>query len=173
MPGGNVGKGNVPNGLYHFGERYDDSTTGRWAQPDPEGGPGSYMFDEDDPVNLSDPAGTCPFDRNLQPSIFSQGKYTYIQICGTRGRSTGKLVGYVRVYNSQYERAQKKGVSDIVRIEGGVVGTTAIVGGLGGATLCSVASEGIESVLCFKAAAGSVVAGGIVVLGAITGEEVE
>jgi hypothetical protein len=29
MPGGNKGEGNVANGLYHYGQRYYDPTTGR------------------------------------------------------------------------------------------------------------------------------------------------
>jgi RHS repeat-associated protein len=57
MPGGNKGKGNVANGLYHFGARYYDPTVGRWTQPDPQGGFGSYAFVQDDPVNQADPSG--------------------------------------------------------------------------------------------------------------------
>ncbi len=56
-PGGNAGAGNVPNNLYHYGERYYDPTTGKWTQQDPAGGLGTYMFAGDDPVNNADPTG--------------------------------------------------------------------------------------------------------------------
>jgi RHS repeat-associated protein len=63
MPGGNKGQGNVTNGLYHYGQRYYDPTTGRWTQPDPLGHVGSatqgdrFLFAGSDPINLSDPRG--------------------------------------------------------------------------------------------------------------------
>ena len=63
MPGGNKGEGNVANGLYHFGQRYYDLTTGRWTQQDPEDRLGSatqgdrFLFAGADPINLSDPTG--------------------------------------------------------------------------------------------------------------------
>jgi RHS repeat-associated protein len=65
MPAGNTGKGNVPNSLVHFGERYYDPTTGRWTQQDPENQVASpvqgdrYLYAGVDPVNLSDPSGLC------------------------------------------------------------------------------------------------------------------
>jgi RHS repeat-associated protein len=57
MPGGNAGKGNVANGIDHFGERFYDPTTGRWTQSDPLVGDGEYVFAADDPINLGDPNG--------------------------------------------------------------------------------------------------------------------
>ena len=63
MPGGNAGKGKegkenkVPNGLYHFGQRYYDPTVGRWTQEDPFGG--GYAFVGDDPINGADLSGEC------------------------------------------------------------------------------------------------------------------
>jgi RHS repeat-associated protein len=63
MPGGNTGLGNVSNGLYHFGQRYYDPTTGRWTQQDPVGHLGSttqgnrFLFAGSDPINLRDPNG--------------------------------------------------------------------------------------------------------------------
>jgi len=61
MSGGNAGEGNVGTGLYHFGERYYDPTTGRWTQPDPAGGAGEYGFGfaNDNPVNEGDENGLC------------------------------------------------------------------------------------------------------------------
>ena len=62
-PGGNVGKGNVSNGLYHFGQRYYDPTTGRWTQRDPLSQIASpvqadrFLFAVSDPVNGGDPTG--------------------------------------------------------------------------------------------------------------------
>jgi RHS repeat-associated protein len=64
-PGGNVGSGNVANGLYHFGERYYDPTTGRWTQQDPldqfisATEADRYAYAGDDPINESDPTGRC------------------------------------------------------------------------------------------------------------------
>jgi RHS repeat-associated protein len=63
MPGGNKGEGNVSTGLYHFGERYYDPTTGRWTQQDREDHLGSatqgnrFLFADSDPINLNDPTG--------------------------------------------------------------------------------------------------------------------
>jgi RHS repeat-associated protein len=56
-PGGNPGVGNVPNGLYHFGERYYDPTSGWWTQSDPASAPTEYAFVGDDPINAVDPSG--------------------------------------------------------------------------------------------------------------------
>jgi RHS repeat-associated protein len=67
MPGGNKGEGNVTNGLYHYGERYYDPTTGRWTQQDPLGHLGSttqgdrFLFAGVDPINQSDPSGLSEF----------------------------------------------------------------------------------------------------------------
>ena len=64
MPGGNKGEGNVTNGLYHYGQRYYDPTTGRWTQQDPEDRFGSttqgdrFLFAGGDPIDQSDPTGT-------------------------------------------------------------------------------------------------------------------
>jgi RHS repeat-associated protein len=57
IAGGNAGTGNIPNGQYHFGERYYDPTVGRWTQADPIMSAASYTFAEDDPVNGSDESG--------------------------------------------------------------------------------------------------------------------
>jgi len=61
--GANNGTGNIPNLLYHYGQRYYDPTTGRWTQPDPLrqiGDPAQsnrYGFAGQDPVNQSDATG--------------------------------------------------------------------------------------------------------------------
>jgi RHS repeat-associated protein len=59
----------MPGGLYHFGARDYDPTTGRWTQPDPDSeadpiGSASdptqsnvFAFAADDPVNATDPTG--------------------------------------------------------------------------------------------------------------------
>jgi RHS repeat-associated protein len=59
VAGGNAGKGNVSNGLYHFGERYYDPTTGRWTQPDPASNVPEFAFAGDNPINEADPTGLC------------------------------------------------------------------------------------------------------------------
>lgn len=53
----------MPGGLYHFGQRYTDTSTGRWTQQDPldrasdlrEGN--RYLYTGDDPINLTDSTG--------------------------------------------------------------------------------------------------------------------
>jgi RHS repeat-associated protein len=57
----------MPGGLYHFGQRYTDTTTGRWTQQDPLDSPSDltegnrYLYGGDNPVNLTDPSGlTAP-----------------------------------------------------------------------------------------------------------------
>ncbi len=63
LPGGNTGKGNVANGLYHFGQRVYDPTTGTWTQQDPRDSLRSpiqadrFGFAGADPINMSDPSG--------------------------------------------------------------------------------------------------------------------
>ena len=50
-------------GLYHFGDRYYDPTTGIWTQPDPDADVtdptqgSAYVFTGDDPINNVDPTG--------------------------------------------------------------------------------------------------------------------
>jgi RHS repeat-associated protein len=68
-PGGNKGEGNVTNGLYHYGARYYDPTTGRWTQPDPASGTTDFTFAGDDPINESDPSGrdlACVVELNCE-----------------------------------------------------------------------------------------------------------
>jgi RHS repeat-associated protein len=63
MPGGNKGETTVTNGLYYYGQRYYDPTTGRWTQQDPLSQARSctqgnrYSFAGGDPINNSDPSG--------------------------------------------------------------------------------------------------------------------
>ena len=57
LAGGDTGAGNIPNDLYHYGERYYDPTTGKWTQPDPMGE--GYEFVDDNPMNASDRFGEC------------------------------------------------------------------------------------------------------------------
>jgi RHS repeat-associated protein len=74
MPGGNKGEGNVSNGLYHYGQRYYDPTTGRWTQQDPLSHIASpaqgdrFLFAGSDPINKSDPTG-----RLSEAQIFEYG----------------------------------------------------------------------------------------------------
>jgi RHS repeat-associated protein len=172
LAGGNAGEGNVPNDLYHFGERYYDPTSGRWTQQDPDGAVDSYGFAEDDPVNNTDPEGTCVFDRDVAPPVFSQGKYTYIELCGVRGKSAGKRVGYLRVTTAQYAQATRGGLSIFGRVVEGVVGGAAVVGGvLGGAVCVDVTIEEAPEVAahCVLSSGSIVLAGGAVVADAIKG----
>jgi RHS repeat-associated protein len=53
-------------GLYKFGIRYYDPTTGRWTQRDPVGGSlqelvkaNPYVYAGNNPVNMVDPSGAC------------------------------------------------------------------------------------------------------------------
>jgi RHS repeat-associated protein len=45
-------------GLYKFGQRYYNSSDGRWTQLDPSGQNPGYIFAADNPVNEEDPQGT-------------------------------------------------------------------------------------------------------------------
>jgi RHS repeat-associated protein len=78
MPGGDAGAGNVPNGLYHFGERYYEPTTGRWTQPDPAGGLTEFAFAGDDPMNDFDPSGDSivSFVEHGAEELYEDGKVT-------------------------------------------------------------------------------------------------
>jgi RHS repeat-associated protein len=55
-------------GLVKFGAREYDPRTGRWTGPDPlsfaGGDPLLYRYAGGDPINLTDPTGLKPFDRN-------------------------------------------------------------------------------------------------------------
>ena len=72
MPGGNTGKGNVANGLLHFGQRYYDPTVGRWTQRDPLNQVASFnradrfLFAGSSPINNSDPGGTELLEEGLE-----------------------------------------------------------------------------------------------------------
>jgi RHS repeat-associated protein len=51
------------NGLYHFGQRYYDPTTGQWTQRDPLDAANvgdAFGFGGGDPINESDPSGELP-----------------------------------------------------------------------------------------------------------------
>jgi RHS repeat-associated protein len=53
----------IQTGLYHFGQRYYDSQSGRWTQQDPADDPLSlngwnrFVYAGDDPINNVDPSG--------------------------------------------------------------------------------------------------------------------
>ena len=155
----NFTSGTKTSDLIHFGERYYEPSTGSWTQPDRMTS-ASYQYADDDPVNQVDPEGTCPFDRDVNPTIFARGKYTYIQICGQHGRSAGKRVGWLRILTSTYER-NGGGRSLSSRIIEGAVGTGVMVVGAGAGILCAVGSDGLEAPECVKAAAGPVIAGAL------------
>jgi RHS repeat-associated protein len=81
MPGGNTGLGNVTNGLYHYGQRYYDPTTGRWTQQDPAARTSSFaqgglfLFAGVDPINEADPSGDAP-------NFFKVGCVVAAFLCG-------------------------------------------------------------------------------------------
>jgi RHS repeat-associated protein len=74
MPGGNKaeGEGRLANGLYHYGQRYYDPTTGRWTQQDPTSKIASpvqgdrFLFVGSDPINRGDPGGTEFFEEEAE-----------------------------------------------------------------------------------------------------------
>jgi RHS repeat-associated protein len=74
--GGNAGNGNVPNGLYHFGERYYDPTTGRWTQRDPAGD-GGYEFDGSDPINRVDPSGEFFIEKFIESAYHTSEHFIF------------------------------------------------------------------------------------------------
>jgi RHS repeat-associated protein len=57
LTGGNTGVGNVPNGLYQFGARYYDPTSGAWTQSDPGTSDPVYEYAGGDPINEEDATG--------------------------------------------------------------------------------------------------------------------
>ncbi|HEY2768242.1 MAG TPA: RHS repeat-associated core domain-containing protein, partial [Solirubrobacteraceae bacterium] len=84
---GYLGAYQTPGGLDHFGQRFYDPNIARWTQPDPsqagetnlqEANP--YTYSGDDPVNLSDPEGTCAFERDLSAPVWATAGH---------GQSTG------------------------------------------------------------------------------------
>lgn len=81
--GGNTGVGNVPNGLYHYGERYYDPTTGRWTQPDPASGMTDFTFVGDDPINRIDPTGLCfVFSCSFYHTVEKEGVHISSDVSG-------------------------------------------------------------------------------------------
>jgi RHS repeat-associated protein len=163
------------SGLILMGARPYEPAAGRFLATDPiEGGSANaYDYANGDPVNGEDPNGTCPFDGDIRPPIIARGGFTYIEICGTKGKRAGKRVGYLRVNSKTYDRARAhSGVSTGERVVGGVVGGGVMVAGLGAGILCAAATaETLEGPIeCAKAAAGPVVAGGVTLWGSITGE---
>ena len=60
-----MGNTSAPAGLYHYGQRYYDPTTGRWTQQDPLNQPGDqnsanrYAYAGGDPIDATDESGTC------------------------------------------------------------------------------------------------------------------
>lgn len=67
----------MPNGLYHFGQRYYDPVVGRFTQQDPRDQVGDlrqgnrYLYAGDDPVNFVDPSG------ELVPALVVAGAVRY------------------------------------------------------------------------------------------------
>jgi RHS repeat-associated protein len=107
MPGGNKGETAVANGLYHYGQRYYDPTTGRWTQQDPYDRFGSptqcntYGYAGDDPTNLSDPSGLKYYSElgGQVGGIFggvagtAAGTVACGPICGAVGYAVGTIAG--------------------------------------------------------------------------------
>jgi RHS repeat-associated protein len=91
MPGGNKGEGNVTNGLYHYGERYYDPTTGRWTQQDPTSHLGSatqgdlFSFAGSDPINLADPSGESWLSNACAAAAVWCGLHNIGEVTGTSG----------------------------------------------------------------------------------------
>jgi RHS repeat-associated protein len=96
--GGNTGVGNVPNGLYHYGARYYDPTTGRWTQPDPlSSSTPEYAFTGDDPINQMDPTGLCfVFSCSFYHTVEKEGVHITSDVSGV---ASGFYKGQLR--NSQ------------------------------------------------------------------------
>jgi RHS repeat-associated protein len=102
MPGGNTGLGNVANGLYHFGQRYYDPTTGRWTQPDPLSKFASpvqanrFLFAGGDPINRSDPSGREFFEEveEVASEAWEEVENHPTQVlCNISGAGAGILAG--------------------------------------------------------------------------------
>jgi RHS repeat-associated protein len=107
----------------------------------------------------------CVFDRGLGAPVFLRGSYTYVEICGRRGRHAGKRIGYLRVYTPTYNRS---GRSLAGRVVEGTVGATVLITGVGAAMLCAIGSEGLDAAECARAASGPVLAGALAVWNSLT-----
>ncbi len=154
----------LPGSIVHYGARYYDPMLGGWTQPDASEG---YLYSSDDPINESDSSGLCPFDRYVSSGFVVRGNYTYVDICGTSGRNAGKLVGFVRFRTPLVEAAKSSGRSLASRIVEGVVGTAVFAAGIGGGTLCAVATDGLGALHCAVAGGGVAYAGGLAVFNAV------
>ena len=91
-------------GLYKFGIRYYDPSTGRWTQRDPVGGSlqemtkaNPYVYADNDPVNMVDPTGRDCFSSVMQDigsgaalarGIQSTVSFTASQLAGGVGTAT-------------------------------------------------------------------------------------
>ena len=75
MPGGNKGATSVANGLYHYGQRYYDPRSGRWAQQDQQSRIAiavqgdRFLFAGADPINRSDPTGLHSFEEGAENAL--------------------------------------------------------------------------------------------------------
>jgi RHS repeat-associated protein len=59
-----AGSSSQPSGLYYYRARMYSPTLGRFMQPDPIGyvsGDNLYAYTDNDPLNLTDPSGRCPW----------------------------------------------------------------------------------------------------------------
>jgi RHS repeat-associated protein len=151
---GYLGSYQMPGGLDHFGERYYDPNIQRWTQPDPTPGAdlvqdNSYSYAADDPVNDSDPDGTCAFDRTLSEPIVNRGRYQYFEICSSHGHR----LGYLRVQGGATPIV-KNGHLRLANLVAGTIGvlaSTAIVAATTvGGGLCLAGSDGLEAYDCYK-----------------------
>jgi RHS repeat-associated protein len=154
----------LPGGVVHYGARYYDPMLGSWTQPDASEG---YGYAGGDPINESDSNGLCPFDRSLSSGYTVRGNYTYVDICGTRGKTAGKLVGFVRFSTREIKVAQSSGRKLSSRIVEGVVGAAVFAAGIGGGTLCVVATDAIGALHCAVAGGGVAYAGGQAMFNAV------
>ncbi len=129
IPGGNAGLGNISPGIYHFGARYYDPTTGRWTQPDALDQIGSvrqndrFAFAAGDPVNVTDPSGLISFEAEAcvagvcgGASVDTEG-HLGVSVGGGAKNDTGVSAG---VSSGNVESGSSAGAD--VKVPGGYVG---------------------------------------------------
>jgi len=122
----------MPNGLYHFGQRYYDPVVGRFTQQDPldqvadlrQGN--RYLYAGSDPVNLVDPTGLLFED--IQGAFRKGGKWVVRKAIAANG-----LVCFVRKSVAKGDKnTLKDDVAEAVNCVNPISGTTGDVGGSDG-----------------------------------------
>ncbi len=94
------------------------------------GGDESYAFAEGDPVNNSDPLGTCVFDTALLPTVVAEPHATYWQLC-YKGHNAGYIKWVSKSSVKWRSRSQAHGPSVCKALQVGGSAMAVYYGGAG------------------------------------------